>query len=80
MRKTTKFDKVVAREICQVTTKASCIYGAQMPEARSEIGTYLYAVAVKVNFNQRLHARHVKECFKIFSLTLITRAGLVFVS
>uniref|UniRef100_A0AAR5Q4R4 DNA mismatch repair protein n=1 Tax=Dendroctonus ponderosae TaxID=77166 RepID=A0AAR5Q4R4_DENPD len=49
LKKTTKFDKVVAREICQVTTKASCIYGAQMPEARSEIGTYLYAVAVKLN-------------------------------
>jgi len=48
LKRATKFDKVVAREICQVTTKASCVYGAQMPEARSEIGTYLYAIAAKV--------------------------------
>ncbi|XP_066141842.1 probable DNA mismatch repair protein Msh6 [Euwallacea fornicatus] len=49
MKKTTKFDKVVSREICQVTTKASCVYGAQMPEARSEMGNYLCAIAVKAN-------------------------------
>ncbi|KAL1490516.1 hypothetical protein ABEB36_013196 [Hypothenemus hampei] len=49
LRKVTKYDKVVAREICQVTTKASCVYGAQMPEARSEVGTYLYAFAARVN-------------------------------
>ncbi|CAG9766738.1 unnamed protein product [Ceutorhynchus assimilis] len=49
LKKTTKFDKVVAREICQVSTKASCVFGAQLPEPRSEVGNYLYAIAAKVN-------------------------------
>ncbi|XP_050303383.1 probable DNA mismatch repair protein Msh6 isoform X2 [Anthonomus grandis grandis] len=48
MKRPTKFDKVVAREICQVSSKASCIYGAQMPEPRSEIGTYLFSISAKV--------------------------------
>lgn len=48
--KVTKFDKVVKREICQVSTKATCIYTAQMPEARNELPNYMYAVSMKVSF------------------------------
>ncbi|KAJ8951955.1 hypothetical protein NQ318_013625 [Aromia moschata] len=43
----TKFDKVVKREVCQVTTKATCVYTAQMPEARNEMPNYMYAICMK---------------------------------
>ncbi|KAJ8945645.1 hypothetical protein NQ314_009180 [Rhamnusium bicolor] len=46
--KTTKFDKVVKREICQVSSKATCVYTAQMPEARNELPNYMYAVSMKI--------------------------------
>ena len=46
--KTTKFDKVVNREICQITTKATCVYGAQLPEAMHAQSCYMYAISEKV--------------------------------
>lgn len=45
--KTTKFDKVVKREICQISTKASCVYTAQMPDAMHSLACYMYAIAEK---------------------------------
>ncbi|XP_030752562.1 probable DNA mismatch repair protein Msh6 [Sitophilus oryzae] len=48
-KKTTKFDKVVTRELCQISSRASCVYGPQMPEAKSNMGCYLYGIAAKVS-------------------------------
>ncbi|XP_060525908.1 probable DNA mismatch repair protein Msh6 [Cylas formicarius] len=48
-KKVTKFDKVVAREICQVTTRGTCVYGPQMPEAQLDKGLYMYAICMKIN-------------------------------
>ncbi|KAF2882315.1 hypothetical protein ILUMI_23880 [Ignelater luminosus] len=42
-----KFDKVVKREICQVTTKATCVYGAQLSEAKQALPCYMLAIAEK---------------------------------
>ncbi|XP_076260192.1 DNA mismatch repair protein Msh6 [Rhynchophorus ferrugineus] len=47
-KKVTKYDKVVSREICQVSSRGSCIYGAQMTDARSDMGCYLYAIAARI--------------------------------
>lgn len=47
-RKAGKYDKVVRREICQVTTKASCVYGAQLTEAKQALPCYMLAIAEKV--------------------------------
>lgn len=44
----TKFDKVVKREICQVSTKGSFIYTAQMTDSPNETPNYLYAICTKV--------------------------------
>ncbi|XP_056646514.1 probable DNA mismatch repair protein Msh6 isoform X1 [Diorhabda sublineata] len=43
----TKFDKVTNREICQITSKATCIYTPQMPEWSNELPYYLYALCMK---------------------------------
>ncbi|KAJ8984482.1 hypothetical protein NQ317_006142 [Molorchus minor] len=45
--KVARFDKVVKREICQVTTKATCVYTAQMPEARNDKPYFMYAICMK---------------------------------
>lgn len=47
--KKSKFDKVVSREICQVTTKATTIFSAQMPEARSSSACNLFAICEVVS-------------------------------
>lgn len=46
-KKTTKYDKVVKREICQISTKATLVYSAQMPDATQPMSCYLYAIAEK---------------------------------
>ncbi|XP_971522.4 probable DNA mismatch repair protein Msh6 [Tribolium castaneum] len=43
----TKFDKVVNREICQISTKATCVYTAQLPDAMHSQSCYMYAIAEK---------------------------------
>lgn len=48
MAKPTKFDKVVKREICQVTTKATTVYTPQLSEAPHELPYFMYALCVKV--------------------------------
>lgn len=48
-KKSGKFDKVVNREICQITTKATCIYGAQLTEAKQALPCYLFALTEKVS-------------------------------
>lgn len=47
-RNVTKFDKVVNREICQITTKGTCVYGAQMATAKNALPCYMMAIAEKV--------------------------------
>ncbi|RZC33280.1 DNA mismatch repair protein Msh6, partial [Asbolus verrucosus] len=52
--RSTKFDKVVNREICQITTKATCVYSAQLPEAMHSLPCYMLAVTEKdVTTSQR---------------------------
>lgn len=46
--KGTKFDKVVRREICQISVKGTCLYGAQMQEARQDAPCYMLALAERV--------------------------------
>jgi DNA mismatch repair protein MSH6 len=46
--KTTKYDKVVNREICQITTKATCVYSPQLPEAMHSLPCHMYAITEKV--------------------------------
>lgn len=48
-KKTTKYDKVVNREICQISTKGTCVYGAQMAEAKQALPVYLFAFTEKVD-------------------------------
>ncbi|KAF5279807.1 hypothetical protein FQA39_LY18229 [Lamprigera yunnana] len=47
VKKGTKFDKVVRREICQISTQATCIYNAQMPEAKHHSSNHMLAIAEK---------------------------------
>ncbi|XP_018565021.1 probable DNA mismatch repair protein Msh6 isoform X1 [Anoplophora glabripennis] len=69
--KVTKFDKVVKREICQVSTKATCVYTAQMPEARNELPNYMYAVSMKQNVsgNIRIGVCFVETSIGIFYMS-----------
>lgn len=46
---TTKFDRVVAREICQIGVKGMCLYGAQMQEAKQAAPSYMLALAERVS-------------------------------
>ena len=48
MTKPTKFDKVVNREICQITTKGTRIFTVSDCETREANAQYLLAVAEKV--------------------------------
>lgn len=50
MKKSSKFDKVVNREICQISSKGACVYTAQMSQAKQELPCYMFAVAEKVRF------------------------------
>uniref|UniRef100_A0A1Y1KHQ2 DNA mismatch repair protein n=1 Tax=Photinus pyralis TaxID=7054 RepID=A0A1Y1KHQ2_PHOPY len=45
--KVTKYDRVVRREICEITTQATCLYGAQMTDAKQSLSCYLLAIAEK---------------------------------
>lgn len=47
-KKSTKFDKVVNREICQISTQATCVYGAQLTNAKHPLPYYMLALAEKV--------------------------------
>lgn len=53
-KKTTKFDKVVSREICQVTNRGTQVFGQQVPLTNDHQPNYMLAVAEKV------HMRYVK--------------------
>lgn len=46
--KPTKFDKVVKREICQITTKGTCTYGAQLTNAKQPLPCYMLGLIEKV--------------------------------
>lgn len=47
MAKTTKYDKVVKREICQISTKGTRVYTSQDVEASTPASTYLLAIVEK---------------------------------
>ncbi|GJQ69953.1 putative component of the post-replicative DNA mismatch repair system (MMR) [Trypoxylus dichotomus] len=42
-----KFDKVVNREICQVSTRGCCVYGAQIGDEENPLPVYMLAIAEK---------------------------------
>lgn len=48
MHKATKFDKVVRREICQVTTKGTRIFTVAEGDAEDASSKYLLAIVEKV--------------------------------
>lgn len=48
MKKSTKFDKVVSREICQVTNRGTQVFGQQVPLTNSHQANYMLAVVEKV--------------------------------
>lgn len=60
--KSTKFDKVVAREICQISMKGTCLYGAQMQEAKQAEPCYMLALAEKVRQCVILYLNCYREC------------------
>ncbi|XP_023245982.1 LOW QUALITY PROTEIN: probable DNA mismatch repair protein Msh6 [Copidosoma floridanum] len=47
MKKSTKFDKVVNREICQISTRGTKIYTAQDTEAAAPTSSYLLSIVEK---------------------------------
>lgn len=47
-----------------MTTKASCVYGAQMPESRSEVGNYMFGVAAKVQIETLF--KYIIVCLNVF--------------
>ncbi|OXU29419.1 hypothetical protein TSAR_009297 [Trichomalopsis sarcophagae] len=61
MGKTTKFDKVVKREICQISTKGTRVYTAQDAEASAPMSTYLLSIIEKQERNQNISSYGV--CF-----------------
>lgn len=48
----TKFDKVVSREICEISMKGACILGAQITEAKQPAPSYMLAIAEKVRIKK----------------------------
>ncbi|KAI4468292.1 dna mismatch repair protein muts family member [Holotrichia oblita] len=53
----TKFDKVVNREVCQISTKGCCVYGSQLDDEENPLPVYMLAISEKVqddntNFNR----------------------------
>lgn len=49
-KKSGKFDKVVSREICQISELGTCVYGAQMQEAKRAAPYYMLALTEKVGW------------------------------
>lgn len=71
MVKTTKFDKVVRREICQVSAKAATVFTAQMSEPQNAQPNYMFAVSMKSHSseNVRLGICFVETSIGTFRLT-----------
>ncbi|CAG9832099.1 unnamed protein product [Diabrotica balteata] len=46
-KSTTKFDKVVKRELCQITSDAVCVYTAQMEDWQNEKPRFMIAICTK---------------------------------
>lgn len=51
MKKTTKFDRVVKREVCQVTNRGTEVFGQQVAVTENHQPHYMLAIAEKVNSN-----------------------------
>lgn len=49
LKKTTKFDKVVRREICQVSVKAATVFTAQMSDSHNAQANYMFALSMRAN-------------------------------
>lgn len=48
MSRPTKFDKVVKREVCQVSEKGVCLHGAQTLAVQQPQGCYMIAICERV--------------------------------
>ena len=57
MNRPTKFDKVVKREICAITTKATRRFGYMDKEASDDNAAYLLAVRMREREAERLGFR-----------------------
>ncbi|XP_055323471.1 probable DNA mismatch repair protein Msh6 [Sitodiplosis mosellana] len=53
MKKATKFDKVVSREVCQVINKGTQVFGQQIAISNEFKPNYMLAIAEKVSSNGR---------------------------
>lgn len=49
-KKTTKFDKVVKREVCQITNRGTQVFGQQVPITNNHQPNYMLSVVEKVSF------------------------------
>lgn len=50
MKKSTKFDRVVKREVCQITSRGTEVFGQQVAVTENHQPNYMLALAEKVNF------------------------------
>ncbi|CAH0559312.1 unnamed protein product [Brassicogethes aeneus] len=69
--KKSKYDKVVSREICQVSTKATTVLTAQMPESRTSQACYMFAITETIlsNGKSRFGVCFVDTTIGIFRLS-----------
>lgn len=64
-KKVTKFDKVVNREICEISSRGACIYGAQLTDAKQDLPCYMLAIAEKVLGMFKDDSMYVKLVFVV---------------
>lgn len=71
LTKPTKFDKVVRREICQVSAKAARVFTAQMLDSQNAQANYMFALSMKANATDtvRLGVCFVETTLGTFKLT-----------
>lgn len=66
MKKSTKFDKVVKREVCQITNRGTEVFGQQVAITNNHQANYMLAIAEKVYFKTVL-----RKSFVTFSTFII---------
>ncbi|KAI4468294.1 dna mismatch repair protein muts family member [Holotrichia oblita] len=70
----TKFDKVVNREVCQISTKGCCVYGSQLDDEENPLPVYMLAISEKV---QDDNTSKYGICFVDTSIGVFHIAGFV---
>nr|XP_022900437.1 probable DNA mismatch repair protein Msh6 [Onthophagus taurus] len=70
-RKVTKFDKVVRREVCQISSRGATVYGAQLSDAKNPLPCYMISIAEKqiAGFSSRYGVCFVDTSIGIFNLS-----------